>query len=268
MLEAYRQHITERAAEGVPPKPLNPAWTADLVELLKAPPAGEEDFLLDLITHRIPPGVDEAAYVKAGFLAAIVNGQASSPIIDRAKAIELLGMMLGGYNIATLVSALDDAELGELAARQLKDTLLVFDAFHDVAEKAKAGNANAQAVLESWANAEWFTRRQEVPEKLTTIVFKVPGETNTDDLSPAPDAWSRPDIPLHAKAMYKIPREGAENAEQQINELKESGYPVAFVGDVVGTGSSRKSATNSVLWYIGQDTPGVPNKRAGGNFGF
>ena len=264
MLEAYRQHITERAAEGVPPKPLNPAWTADLVELLKAPPAGEEDFLLDLITHRIPPGVDEAAYVKAGFLAAIVNGQASSPIIDRAKAIELLGMMLGGYNIATLVSALDDAELGELAARQLKDTLLVFDAFHDVAEKAKAGNANAQAVLESWANAEWFTRRQEVPEKLTTIVFKVPGETNTDDLSPAPDAWSRPDIPLHAKAMYKIPREGAENAEQQINELKESGYPVAFVGDVVGTGSSRKSATNSVLWYIGQDTPGVPNKRAGG----
>ena len=264
MLEAYRQHVTERAAEGVPPKPLDPEWTAELVELLKAPPAGEEEFLLDLITNRVPPGVDEAAYVKAGFLSAIVNGDASSPIIDRAKAVELLGMMLGGYNIATLVSALDDADLGELAAEQLKSSLLVFDAFHDVAEKAKAGNANAQAVLESWANAEWFTQRPEVPEKLTAIVFKVPGETNTDDLSPAPDAWSRPDIPLHAKAMYKIPREGAENPEEQIHELEKSGHPVAFVGDVVGTGSSRKSATNSVLWYIGEDTPGVPNKRAGG----
>ncbi len=264
MLEAYRQHVTERAAEGVPPKPLNAAWTADLVELLKTPPAGEEDFLLDLITNRVPPGVDQAAYVKAGFLSAIVAGEAHSPIINRTKAIELLGMMLGGYNIATLVSALDDPELGELAAEQLKSTLLVFDAFHDVAEKGKAGNANAQAVLESWARGEWFTRHPEVPERLTAIVFKVPGETNTDDLSPAPDAWSRPDIPLHAKAMYKIPREGAENAEQQIKELEKSGYPVAFVGDVVGTGSSRKSATNSVLWYIGQDTPGVPNKRAGG----
>ncbi|RLA44440.1 MAG: aconitate hydratase B, partial [Gammaproteobacteria bacterium] len=208
MLEAYRKHVEERAAEGVPPKPLNAESTAGLVELLKAPPAGEETFLLDLITNRVPPGVDEAAYVKAGFLSAIVNGEASSPLIDRAKAIELLGMMLGGYNIATMVNALDDDELGELAAEQLKTTLLVFDAFHDVAEKAAAGNANAKAVLESWANAEWFTRRPEVPAKLTTIVFKVPGETNTDDLSPAPDAWSRPDIPLHAKAMYKIPREG------------------------------------------------------------
>ncbi|RLA46481.1 MAG: bifunctional aconitate hydratase 2/2-methylisocitrate dehydratase [Gammaproteobacteria bacterium] len=264
MLEAYRKHVEERAAEGVPPKPLNAESTAGLVELLKAPPAGEETFLLDLITNRVPPGVDEAAYVKAGFLSAIVNGEASSPLIDRAKAIELLGMMLGGYNIATMVNALDDDELGELAAEQLKTTLLVFDAFHDVAEKAAAGNANAKAVLESWANAEWFTRRPEVPAKLTTIVFKVPGETNTDDLSPAPDAWSRPDIPLHAKAMYKIPREGAENAEEQINQLEKSGYPVAYVGDVVGTGSSRKSATNSVLWYIGDDIPGVPNKRSGG----
>ena len=264
MLEAYRKHIEERSAEGVPPKPLSPEWTADLVELLKAPPAGENEFLLDLITNRVPPGVDEAAYVKAGFLSAIVNGEASSPVVDRAKAIELLGMMLGGYNITTLVDSLDDSELGELAAEQLKHTLLMFDAFHDVEAKAKTGNANARAVMESWANAEWFTNRTAVPEKLTSIVFKVPGETNTDDLSPAPDAWSRPDIPLHAKAMYKIPREGAENAEQQIIDLEKSGHPVAYVGDVVGTGSSRKSATNSVLWYIGDDMPGVPNKRAGG----
>ena len=264
MLEAYRKHVEERTAEGVPPKPLSAEWTAGLVEVLKAPPAGEDAFLLDLITNRIPPGVDEAAYVKAGFLSAIVNGDASSPLIDRTKAIELLGMMLGGYNIATLINALDDDELGELAAEQLKKTLLVFDAFHDVADKAEAGNANAKAVMESWANAEWFTQRPEVPQKLTTTVFKVPGETNTDDLSPAPDAWSRPDIPLHAKAMYKIPREGAENAEEQIIQLKKLGHPVAYVGDVVGTGSSRKSATNSVLWYIGDDIPGVPNKRSGG----
>ncbi len=264
MLEAYRKHVEERAAEGVPPKPLNPEWTAGLVELLKAPPAGEESFLLDLITNRVPPGVDQAAYVKAGFLSAIVNGEASSPLISRTKAIELLGMMLGGYNIATLVASLDDKDLGELAAAQLKNTLLMFEAFHDVTSKAQAGNAHAKAVLESWARAEWFLNRPEVPKKLTTIVFKVPGETNTDDLSPAPDAWSRPDIPLHAKAMYKIPREGAENAEEQINELKKSGYPVSYIGDVVGTGSSRKSATNSVLWYIGEDMPGVPNKRAGG----
>ena len=264
MLEAYRKHVEERAAEGVPPKPLNPEWTAGLVELLKAPPAGEESFLLDLITNRVPPGVDQAAYVKAGFLSAIVNGEASSPLISRTKAIELLGMMLGGYNIVTLVASLDDKDLGELAAAQLKNTLLMFEAFHDVTSKAQAGNAHAKAVLESWARAEWFLNRPEVPKKLTTIVFKVPGETNTDDLSPAPDAWSRPDIPLHAKAMYKIPREGAENAEEQINELKKSGHPVSYIGDVVGTGSSRKSATNSVLWYIGEDMPGVPNKRAGG----
>ena len=264
MLAEYRKHVEERAAEGVPPKPLNPEWTAALVELLKNPPAGEAALLVDLLTNRVPPGVDAAAYVKAGFLSAIVKGQAQSPLIDRAHAIRLLGMMLGGYNIATLVDALDDAELGALAAEQLKHTLLMFDAFHDVAEKAKAGNAHAQGVLQSWADAEWFLKRPEVPEKIATIVFKVPGETNTDDLSPAPDAWSRPDIPLHAKAMYKIPREGVDNAEAQIAELGKSGLPVAFVGDVVGTGSSRKSATNSVLWYIGDDIPGVPNKRAGG----
>jgi aconitate hydratase 2/2-methylisocitrate dehydratase len=264
VLEAYRKHVEERAAEGVPPKPLSPEWTADLVELLKAPPAGEDDFLLDLITNRVPPGVDEAAYVKAGFLSAIVKGVATSPLIDKAHAIKLLGMMLGGYNISTLVDALDDTELGALAGEQLKHTLLMFDAFHDVDEKAKAGNANAKAVMQSWADAEWFTERPSVAEKIVTTVFKVVGETNTDDLSPAPDAWSRPDIPVHAKAMYKIPREGIQNNEEQILELQKKGHPVAFVGDVVGTGSSRKSATNSVLWYMGDDLPGVPNKRGGG----
>ncbi|MGQ9425350.1 bifunctional aconitate hydratase 2/2-methylisocitrate dehydratase [Gilvimarinus sp. F26214L] len=264
MLEAYRNHVAERAAEGVVPKPLNPEQVADLVELLKNPPAGEEETLLDLISNRVPPGVDQAAYVKAGFLAAVVKGEASSPLIDRKQAVALLGNMHGGYNIAPLVDALDDAELAPLAAEELKHTLLMFDAFHDVEEKAKAGNENAKAVLESWAAGEWFTKRKTLPESIKTIVFKVTGETNTDDLSPAQDAWSRPDIPLHAKAMYKVPREGVHNAEEQINELKQSGYPVSFVGDVVGTGSSRKSATNSVLWYIGEDIPGVPNKRGGG----
>ncbi|MEZ0122175.1 MAG: bifunctional aconitate hydratase 2/2-methylisocitrate dehydratase [Candidatus Reddybacter sp.] len=264
MLEAYRKHVEERAAEGVPAKPLSPEWTADLVELLKAPPAGEDAILLDLITNRVPPGVDEAAYVKAGFLSAIVKGEVTSPLIDKAHAIKLLGMMLGGYNITTLVDALDDTELGALAGEQLKHTLLMFDAFHDVDEKAKAGNANAKAVMQSWADAEWFTARPAVAEKIVTTVFKVVGETNTDDLSPAPDAWSRPDIPVHAKAMYKIPREGIQNNEEQILELKKKGHPVTFLGDVVGTGSSRKSATNSVLWYMGDDLPGVPNKRGGG----
>ena len=259
MLEAYRKHVQERADEGLVPKPLSPEWTSSLVELLKAPPAGEEEFLLDLITNRVPPGVDESAYIKAAFLTAIVNGEATSSLIDRTKAIELLGMMLGGYNIPILVQALDDDELAELAADKLKHTLLMFDSFHDVAEKADAGNAAAKSVMESWAAAEWFTEQAEVAEKITTAVFKVPGETNTDDLSPAPDAWSRPDIPLHAKAMYKMPRDGITNAAEQIDELKSTGHPVAFVGDVVGTGSSRKSATNSVLWYIGDDMPGVPN---------
>ncbi|MEX1034034.1 MAG: bifunctional aconitate hydratase 2/2-methylisocitrate dehydratase [Cellvibrionaceae bacterium] len=264
MLEAYRKHLAERAAEGVVPKPLNAEQVADLVELLKNPPAGEEETLVDLISNRVPPGVDQAAYVKAGFLSALIAGQAQSPLIDRKQAVALLGNMHGGYNIAPLVEALDDAELAELAAHELKHTLLMFDAFHDVEEKAKAGNGHAKAVLESWAAGEWFTRRKQVPETIKTIVFKVTGETNTDDLSPAPDAWSRPDIPLHAKAMYKSPRDGITNAEQQIAELKKSGLPVSFVGDVVGTGSSRKSATNSVLWYIGEDIPGVPNKRSGG----
>ena len=264
MLEAYRQHVAERAAEGVPPKPLSPEQTVELVALLKNPPAGEEQFLVELLTHRVPAGVDQAAYVKAGFLSAIAKGEATSPLVDKALAVKLLGTMLGGYNITTLVQLLDDAALAANAAAELKHTILMFDAFHDVAERAKAGNAHAKAVLQSWADAEWFTSRPEVAKKITATVFKVTGETNTDDLSPAPDAWSRPDIPLHAKAMYKNPREGITNAEAQIDELKKKGHPVAFVGDVVGTGSSRKSATNSVVWYTGFDIPYVPNKRYGG----
>ncbi|WP_106477033.1 bifunctional aconitate hydratase 2/2-methylisocitrate dehydratase [Phytohalomonas tamaricis] len=271
MLEAYRQNVEERAAEGIPPKPLNAEMTAELVELLKNPPTGEEEFLLELITERIPPGVDEAAYVKAGFLAAIAKGEASSPLIDKIHAVKLLGTMQGGYNIATLVSLLDDNELAAVTAEQLKHTLLMFDAFHDVADRAKAGNTHAQAVVQSWAEAEWYLSRPAVPEKITLTVFKVPGETNTDDLSPAPDAWSRPDIPLHANAMLKNAREGIEPVNPgttgplaQIEAVKAKGYPVAYVGDVVGTGSSRKSATNSVLWFFGDNIPHVPNKRAGG----
>ncbi|MCH8492691.1 MAG: bifunctional aconitate hydratase 2/2-methylisocitrate dehydratase [Idiomarina sp.] len=264
MLEQYRAHVAERAAEGIPPKPLSAEQVSELVELLKNPPAGEEDFLLELLSERVPPGVDEAAYVKAGFLAAITKGEVSSPVIDKALAVKLLGNMHGGYNIVTLVELLDDAELAELAGAELKETILMFDAFHDVEARMKKGNAVAKDVVESWAKAEWFTNRPEMPEKITTTVFKVTGETNTDDLSPAPDAWSRPDIPLHAKAMYKMPREGITNAAAQIEELKKKGHPISFVGDVVGTGSSRKSATNSVLWCIGDDMPGTPNKRSGG----
>jgi aconitate hydratase 2/2-methylisocitrate dehydratase len=200
VLEAYRQHVAERAAQGVPPKPLDEAQTAQLVELLKNPPAGEEAFLVDLLENRIPAGVDQAAYVKAAFLAAVAKGEATSSLVTKERAVYLLGTMLGGYNVAPLVDLLDDAALAAIAAEALKKTLLVFESFHDVAEKAKAGNANAQAVLQSWADAEWFTSRPNVPEKITVTVFKVTGETNTDDLSPAQDAWSRPDIPLHANA--------------------------------------------------------------------
>ncbi|QEM84032.1 bifunctional aconitate hydratase 2/2-methylisocitrate dehydratase [Halomonas binhaiensis] len=271
MLEAYRQHVEERAQEGVPPKPLNAEQAAALIELLKAPPAGEEEFILDLLTNRIPPGVDEAAYVKAGFLTAIVKGEATSPLIDKVHAVKLLGTMQGGYNIATLVELLDDESLATEAGEQLKHTLLMFDAFHDVAERAKAGNAVAKDVMQSWADAEWFLSKPALADKITLTVFKVPGETNTDDLSPAPDAWSRPDIPLHANAMLKNEREGIEpevpgtkGPMSQIEAVKAKGFPVAYVGDVVGTGSSRKSATNSVLWFFGDDIPNVPNKRAGG----
>ena len=273
MLETYRQHVAERAALGIPPLPLSAQQTADLVELLKAPPAGEEAALVELITHRVPAGVDDAAKVKASFLAAVAFGKASSPLISRQKATELLGTMLGGYNVAPLIELLDDAELGATAAQGLKNTLLVFDAFHDIQEKAQKGNANAKAVMQSWADGEWFTSRPEVPQSLTVTVFKVPGETNTDDLSPAPDATTRPDIPLHALAMLKNRREGApfqpeedgkRGPVQFIENLKEKGHLVAYVGDVVGTGSSRKSATNSVLWFTGEDIPYVPNKRFGG----
>ena len=273
MLETYRQHVAERAALGIPPLPLSAQQTAELVELLKAPPAGEEATLVELITHRVPAGVDDAAMVKASYLAAVAFGKENCPLIDRKKATELLGTMLGGYNVAPLIELLDDAELAPIAADGLKKTLLVFDAFHDIQEKAQKGNANAQAVLQSWADGEWFTSRPEVPESLTVTVFKVPGETNTDDLSPAPDATTRPDIPLHALAMLKNRRDGAPFEPEEdgkrgpvrfIQELKEKGHLVAYVGDVVGTGSSRKSATNSVLWFTGQDIPFVPNKRFGG----
>lgn len=271
MLEAYREHVAERASQNIPPKPLGAEQVAGLVELLKNPPAGEHEFLLDLISTRVPPGVDEAAYVKAGFLSAIVTGEAQSPLIDKTAAIALLGNMHGGYNIETLVSMLKDNELAGAAAKELKHTLLMFDAFHDVAELANNGNDHAKGVMQSWADGEWFTDRDAVAESIKVGVFKVTGETNTDDLSPAPDAWSRPDIPLHALAMYKMTRDGLQPAEHgvtgpmaQIAELQDRGIPVAFVGDVVGTGSSRKSAANSVLWFFGDDISGVPNKRGGG----
>ncbi|WP_174874231.1 bifunctional aconitate hydratase 2/2-methylisocitrate dehydratase [Vogesella oryzae] len=273
MLQAYRQHVAERAALGIPPLPLNAKQVEELVELLKSPPAGEEETLVELITHRVPPGVDDAAKVKASFLAAVAEGSVKSPLISRAKATELLGTMLGGYNVKPLIDLLADAEVGTVAAEGLKKTLLVFDFFHDVQVLAEGGNANAKAVLQSWANAEWFTSRPEVAQKITVTVFKVPGETNTDDLSPAPDAWSRPDIPLHYLAMLKNTRpdaafkpeeDGKRGPMQFIEDLKKKGNLVAYVGDVVGTGSSRKSATNSVVWATGQDIPFVPNKRFGG----
>ncbi len=264
MLNEYRSHVVERAREGVVPKPLNASQTQALVELLQDPPSGEAEFLLELLMERVPAGVDDAAYVKAAFLSAIAQGKAHCELVDRRKAVEILGTMLGGYNITTLVELLDDAELCELAAEQLKKTLLMFDAFHDVDQKAKNGNPAAQDVLQSWADAEWFKNKPPLPQKLTLTVFKVTGETNTDDLSPAQDAWSRPDIPLHAQAMLKNPREGIHDALLQIQEVKAKGHPVAYVGDVVGTGSSRKSATNSVLWHFGQDLPFIPNKRSGG----
>ena len=271
MLEAYRKHVAERAAEGVVSKPLDAEQVAGLVELLKNPPKGEEAFILELLENRIPPGVDEAAYVKAGFLAAITRGEVKSPLVSPEKAAELLGTMQGGYNIEPLIELLDNATLAPIAAKALSHTLLMFDSFYDVEEKAKSGNAYAKQVLESWAEAEWFLQRPELAEKVTLTVFKVTGETNTDDLSPAPDAWSRPDIPLHALAMLKNERDGITPDEpgkvgpiKQIEALKAKGHQLVYVGDVVGTGSSRKSATNSVLWFMGEDIPFVPNKRAGG----
>ncbi len=271
MLEAYRQHVAERAALGIPPLPLNVKQITEVIELIKNPPAGEGDFLVDLISHRVPAGVDNAAKVKASYLAAVAHGTEITPLLSRKKATELLGTMLGGYNISPMVELLDDAVVGVIAANGLKKTLLMFDQFHDVKDKADNGNANAKSVMQSWADAEWFTSRPEVPHSITISVFKVTGETNTDDLSPAPDAWSRPDIPLHALAMLKNKRDGITPEEDGkrgpikfINDLRAKGNLVAYVGDVVGTGSSRKSATNSVLWFTGEDIPFVPNKRFGG----
>jgi aconitate hydratase 2/2-methylisocitrate dehydratase len=271
MLQAYRAHVAERAALGIPPLPLTAKQTAELIVLLKNPPKGEEAFLVDLITHRVPAGVDDAAKVKASYLAAVAHGTEKCALISREKATELLGTMLGGYNLTPLIDLLDDTQVGKVAAEGLKKTLLMFDQFHDVQEKAAKGNANAKAVMQSWADAEWFTSRPEVPKSITVSIFKVAGEINTDDLSPAPDAWSRPDIPLHALAMHKNARPGITPEEDGkrgpvkfINELRAKGNLVAYVGDVVGTGSSRKSATNSVLWFTGEDIPFVPNKRFGG----
>lgn len=270
-LSNYRAQVEERAKQGIVPLPLNAEQTAELVELLKNPVAGEEAFLLELFETRIPAGVDEAAYVKASFLSALAKGDVSSPLISAAHAVKLLGTMQGGYNIEPLLNALDNPELAPLAADALSYTLLMFDNFHDVAEKAKSGNLFAQQILQSWANADWFLSRPKLAEKLTLTVFKVTGETNTDDLSPAQDAWSRPDIPLHALAMLKNERDGIEPDQagvigpmKQIAALKEKGFPLVYVGDVVGTGSSRKSATNSVLWLMGDDIPYIPNKRGGG----
>lgn len=272
-LANYRAHAAERAALGIPPLPLDAKQVAELIELIKNPPAGEDAFLMDLLTHRVPPGVDDAAKVKASFLAAVAHGDLAVGLVSKAKATELLGTMVGGYNVKPLIDLLDDKDVAAVAAEGLKKTLLMFDAFHDVAEKCKADNAKAKEVMQSWADAEWFTTRPEVPKSITVTVFKVPGETNTDDLSPAPDAWSRPDIPMHYLAMLKNTRpdaafkpeeDGKRGPIQFIEDLKKKGHLVAYVGDVVGTGSSRKSATNSVIWATGQDIPFVPNKRFGG----
>ena len=271
MLEAYRQHAAERNALGIPPLPLSAPQTEDLVALLQNPPAGEDAFLLDLLTHRVPAGVDDAARVKATFLEKIAKGDVKVAQISPVKAAELLGTMLGGFNVKPLIDLLSIPATAAVAAEGLKKTLLVFDCFADVKALADKGNAEAKAVLQSWADAEWFTSRPEVPKSQTLTVFKVSGETNTDDLSPAPDAWSRPDIPLHALAMLKNSRPGIDADEpgmrgpvKQLAALQAKGNQIAYVGDVVGTGSSRKSATNSVLWWTGDDIPFVPNKRFGG----
>ena len=260
MLEAYRQHVAERSKQGIDPQPLSAEQVNGLVELLKDPPEGHQDFILDLIVNRIPAGVDDAARIKADFLTAVAQGEVTSPLIDKSKATQLLGTMLGGYNINPLVDLLDDREVASIAGEGLSKTLLMFEAFDDVVEKSK-NNKHAKAVLESWANADWFKSKTKVPEQIKITIYKVPGETNTDDLSPAGDAWSRPDIPLHALAMLQ---KRMDKPLETIDQLKNTGNPVAYVGDVIGTGSSRKSATNSVLWHIGNDIPNIPNKRDGG----
>ena len=259
MLELYSQQVAQRAVLGIPPLPLDAKQTSELCELLKNPAQDQADLLLHLLRDRIPPGVDAAAYVKAGFLTAIAKSEATSPLITPVEAVELLGTMIGGYNVPSLIELLKSPVAAE-AAVALSKTLLVYDAFHDVLELSKT-NVYAQQVINSWAEAEWFTKRPSIPDEITVTVFKVPGETNTDDLSPATQATTRPDIPLHALYMLETRQPGSL---QTIAELKQKGHPIAYVGDVVGTGSSRKSAINSVLWHIGHDIPFVPNKKAGG----
>ena len=262
MLEDYKKHCKEREEMDIPPLPLDAEQTANLIELLKKDHK-ESDFLLNLLKERVPAGVDDAAYVKAGFLSDLTKGKTNSPYISGEDAVEILGTMLGGYNIQPLIDCLEIDGLADDAADALSNTLLIFDAFNDIFDLSKS-NIHAKRVIESWANGEWFTNKSEVPESIKLTVFKVPGEINTDDLSPAPDAWSRPDIPLHALAMLKMPREGIEKPLETIEELKKKGNPLVFVGDVVGTGSSRKSATNSVLWHMGDEIPAIPNKKEGG----
>lgn len=271
MLEDYRNHIKHRDEQNIPPKPLSSEQVSQLIKLLEHPQKNEEETLFNLIANHVPPGVDEAAYIKANFLTEIINENISSTIINKKNAIKLLGNMHGGYNVKTLINILDDESLAKLASDELKNTILIFDAFHDIEEKAKNGNKYAKDIIQSWADAEWFTKRTKLPNSIKAIVFKVTGETNTDDLSPAQDAWSRPDIPLHAQAMYKIKREGLEPNKSgvigpinQIKKMQSKKYPIAFIGDVVGTGSSRKSATNSLLWFFGKEITGMPNKKNGG----
>ena len=262
MLDDYKKHCKEREEMGIPPLPLSAEQTADVVNLLKKEHQ-DNQLLLHLLKERVPAGVDDAAYVKAGFLSDLTKGETESPYISKEDAVAILGTMLGGYNIQPLIDCLEIEGLADDAATALSNTLLIFDAFNDIYELSKT-NEHARTVIDSWANAEWFTSKEEISESIKLTVFKVPGEINTDDLSPAPDAWSRPDIPLHALAMLKMPREGIENPLETIEELKQKGNPVVFVGDVVGTGSSRKSATNSVLWHMGDEIPAIPNKKEGG----
>ena len=262
MLENYKKHVAERAEQNIPPLPLDADQTSELIELLKKDHQ-ESDFLLNLLKERVPAGVDQAAYVKAAFLADITTGKASSPYITKIDAVKILGTMLGGYNIQPLIECLKDNELAETAAHVLSRTLLIFDAFNEIFELSKT-NEHAKKVVEEWANATWFTEKTDIEEQIKLTVYKVTGEINTDDLSPAPDAWSRPDIPLHALAMFKMPRTGLDDPLGTIEKLKEKGNPLVFVGDVVGTGSSRKSATNSVLWHMGDEIPCIPNKKEGG----
>ena len=262
MLQNYKEHCEERKKQGIPPLPLSAQQTSDLVELLKSEHA-ESDLLLELLKERIPAGVDQAAYVKAGFLADITTDKTNSPYISKQEAVMILGTMLGGYNIQPLIKCLENDELGEVAANALSTTLLIFDAFNEVLALSET-NKNAKTVIDAWAEGTWFKEKQEIAEQIKLTVYKVPGEINTDDLSPATDAWSRPDIPLHALAMFKMPREGLEKPLETIEDLKKKGNPLVFVGDVVGTGSSRKSATNSVLWHMGDEIPCIPNKKEGG----